>query len=408
MAKKVLSCPRCRYSREVDEESLPPRGTRGTCPQCKSVFFLSDDLLSSPPEQGQVFPPQPPDAIGVIPPAAPAAPRQRTLTFVFTGSGKEYFGIWIVNTLLRIITLGIYSPWAKVRKRRYFYGNTLLNDAPFDYLADPLAILKGWIIAACFFGLYSLATKVSPVLASVMMLVFFGIFPWVVVRSRIFNLRNSTYRNIRFNFTENYRDAYRVFLWWQLLVPFTLGILAPYVIYRQRRFLVENSSFGMTGFKFHATSRDFYRIFIPILIGIVVCVALFAGSVLLSKNGVANPALSVVPTILFMAVYFFAAVYIPTVMTNLTWNSTSLGVHRFTSTLRARDLAWIYVSNAVAVICSIGLLAPWATVRLVRYRLGRMTLSGAGDLEVSAASGQETVKATAEEFSDMLGFDLGL
>lgn len=31
----------------------------------------------------------------------------------FTGSGKEYFGIWIVNVLLTIITLGIYSAWRR-------------------------------------------------------------------------------------------------------------------------------------------------------------------------------------------------------------------------------------------------------------------------------------------------------
>jgi uncharacterized membrane protein YjgN (DUF898 family) len=44
--------------------------------------------------------------------------------FSFTGGASEYFGIWIVNVLLSILTLGIYSAWAKVRNKRYFYGNT--------------------------------------------------------------------------------------------------------------------------------------------------------------------------------------------------------------------------------------------------------------------------------------------
>ena len=48
----------------------------------------------------------------------------------FTGSGSEYFRIWIVNVLLTIVTLGFYSPWAKVRRLKYFYGNTYLLDAP--------------------------------------------------------------------------------------------------------------------------------------------------------------------------------------------------------------------------------------------------------------------------------------
>ena len=52
--------------------------------------------------------------------------------FTFTGTAREYFGIWIVNVLLTIITLGVYSAWAKVRRQRYFYGNTWLAGANFD------------------------------------------------------------------------------------------------------------------------------------------------------------------------------------------------------------------------------------------------------------------------------------
>ena len=42
----------------------------------------------------------------------------------FRGDPKEYFRIWIVNLALTILTLGIYSAWAKVRKQRYFYLST--------------------------------------------------------------------------------------------------------------------------------------------------------------------------------------------------------------------------------------------------------------------------------------------
>src|SRR5438105_15668074 len=64
----------------------------------------------------------------------------------FTGRAGEYFRIWIVNICLSIVTLGIYSAWAKVRRKRYFYGNTLLGDSAFEYLADPKAILKGRVL----------------------------------------------------------------------------------------------------------------------------------------------------------------------------------------------------------------------------------------------------------------------
>src|SRR5216117_1580348 len=50
----------------------------------------------------------------------------------FTGTAAEYFRIWIVNLFFTLATLGIYSAWAKVRKRRYFYGSTRLDGDSFE------------------------------------------------------------------------------------------------------------------------------------------------------------------------------------------------------------------------------------------------------------------------------------
>jgi hypothetical protein len=49
--------------------------------------------------------------------------------FQFTGRAGEFFKIWIVNVLLTIVTLGIYSAWAKVRTTGYFYSHTRLDIA---------------------------------------------------------------------------------------------------------------------------------------------------------------------------------------------------------------------------------------------------------------------------------------
>ena len=73
---------------------------------------------------------------------ATEAAEAQTVRFHFHGQGSEFFRIWIVNLVLTILTLGIYSAWAKVRTKRYFYGNTELAGDRFDYLASPIAILK--------------------------------------------------------------------------------------------------------------------------------------------------------------------------------------------------------------------------------------------------------------------------
>src|SRR5260221_8895074 len=105
-------------------------------------------------------------------PSPSAAPRTGVERFQFTGKAREYFGIWIVNLFLTIVSLGIYSAWAKVRKKRYFYGNTWVAGANFDYHGNPVAILKGRIVAFGAFAAYTLAGHYSPKIAAAVALVF--------------------------------------------------------------------------------------------------------------------------------------------------------------------------------------------------------------------------------------------
>jgi len=41
---------------------------------------------------------------------------ERRFPVEFTAGAGEYFRIWIVNLALTIVTLGVYSAWAKVRR----------------------------------------------------------------------------------------------------------------------------------------------------------------------------------------------------------------------------------------------------------------------------------------------------
>ena len=92
-------------------------------------------------------------------------PQPQVDKVAFSGKAGEFFGIWIVNLLLSIVTLGIYSAWAKVRTNQYFYGHTRIDQQPFRYLATPLQILKGRIIAVIIFALFFVLSSLSPVFA---------------------------------------------------------------------------------------------------------------------------------------------------------------------------------------------------------------------------------------------------
>ena len=101
-------------------------------------------------------------ASGIYMPEIDHAPTHTTTTgasnrFDFRGNARDYFRIWIVNVALSIVTLGIYSAWATVRTRRYMYANTVLADSPFDYQANPVAILRGRLLSGAFLAAYVLA-----------------------------------------------------------------------------------------------------------------------------------------------------------------------------------------------------------------------------------------------------------
>src|SRR5450830_209088 len=109
-------------------------------------------------------------------PAPSGAPvsAPRVEAFSFSGRGSEYFRIWIINLLLSIVTLGIYSAWAKVRRLHYFYNNTSVAGTSFEYHGNPIAILKGRIIAVVLLFGYQFAFQLNP-LIGVLTLVLFAV-----------------------------------------------------------------------------------------------------------------------------------------------------------------------------------------------------------------------------------------
>lgn len=367
--------------------------------------------------------------------AVPAVPAQ--LPFEFKGTTGQYFGIWIVNILLTIITLGIYAPWAKVRTQRYFYGNTFLAGAPFDYLASPVAILKGWAIALAILIVYNIVTGMFPATGIVFGILFLIALPWIVVRAMAFRARNSAYRNIRFSFERAYGEAIRVFVVNAILIPLTLGLAYPYYLYAMNRFLVNNSGYGESPFRFHARTKDFYKIYavaglLFALMIVVISVAMVpmvqeiaAQAHAAMEAGQAMPyadagdgmdpdlaqrmmGMQLVVSGVFVVFYLAAFAYIQARTGNLVFNAMDVSEHRFRSDLRARDLAWLYFSNLLAIVCSFGLAIPWAKIRMARYRATRLALLPAGGLDGFTQSQQARVSATGEELGEVFGIDIGL
>lgn len=343
----------------------------------------------------------------------------KTYPFQFTGYGKEYFKIWIVNIALTLVTLGIYSAWAKVRTMRWFYGHTLLDGQAFSYLATPIQILKGRLIAVAALVAYYAAAFFSPILGGIILACLLIVLPWIVVNSLRFNARHSAYRGLRFDFTGKIGEAAIIYLLLPILLIPTVGLLLPYMAYRQVKFIASNSVYGQTATRYEGGVKPFVGVYLLSLALMLLPVAvvgygIFQATQLQGSGASKEAAFATVGGIIFVGmITFYLMLPIITAMiqartANLLYNHAVMGPVGFASNQRARDLIWIFLSNLVLIALTLGIYIPWAKVRLARYRAQHLSLNGPQELDGFIAGQQQSGKATGAEVADLFDIDVGL
>lgn len=347
-------------------------------------------------------------------PATSFAADPRPEPFHFSGSGAEYFRIWIVNLLLTIVTLGVYSAWAKVRRLRYFYGSTQLAGSSFEYHGQPLQILKGRLIAVAVLIPYFLVAALFPPWDLLFGIAFLIALPFLVVKSRLFGMRMTSWRNIRFDFAGTYGAAAKVYLGLMALVIVTFGLAAPYWTYARQKFLIGQTRLGTTQFDFRASASDYY---VAIILGGLAIVGGVVAAILITlplPDDVMIAALpgfdlrSIVMIPVMGLAYLFGFAVINAGIRNAAFDNTHIASHKLSCKLRAPQLFWLYLTNALAAVVSLGLLIPWAQVRLMRYQLSSMQLHVNGDLDEFVGVQRSQVAATGQEVGDLLDVDMGL
>lgn len=348
---------------------------------------------------------------------APEAPRDHGLEF--RGSGPEYFRIWIVNLLLSILTLGIYSAWATVRNRRYLYGSTYLMDSAFDFHATGGQVLRGRLIAVAAVLAWVAAGQWAPPLQALLVLVLLPVLPWLVVQARRFRTFNTSWRNVRFGFDRAYGEAYKVFLLWPLTIPLTVGLIYPYILFRQQRFLADNARFGRERFRLDTGPGFFFGLIFGIgavaFVAYVVLMVAFAGSMAAgTQGGPGEPgplgqAGLVAFVIGFYGILVAARVAYRTFALNHVWSHARLGGAGFALQLRFGRMLWITLSNVALIVLTVGLFTPFAKVRMLRYMVSQATVTVADDdIRAIEADAAAATSAAGDEVADAFDLDVGI
>ncbi|HZX28611.1 MAG TPA: YjgN family protein [Telluria sp.] len=368
-------------------------------------------------------------------PAPPQAQQPHVYALRFTGSGHEYFRIWIVNLLLTVLTLGVYSAWAKARRLQYFDRNTVLAGAVFRFHGAPLAILRGRVLAVVLavayhyaFG-FSFAAGVATAAGLVLAL------PYLMLNSLRFRSRNTSYRGIRFGFDGGTGGAYLAY-GPALLILLGPGLLAqggapawviglswlgflawPLVHAQLRAFQQGHLRFGAARAEYGGRYREFFLIYLAAagiaLAGIVamvliLIVAAFGLQMLLHGNAKGAAITGVLGAVLGVYVfYLLTGPYVFVRIFNHVWNATRLDGLSFASRLSARGYLKLQTRNVVLTLLTLGLYRPWAAVATHRYRVEHMTVHTTRPLdELLADATQEDTGAAGEGAADIFGFDL--
>ena len=347
----------------------------------------------------------------------PAA--EQRLPLVFTGSARAYFQIWVVNILLTVVTLGIYSAWAKVRRMQYFYGNTKLEGDGFSYTASPIAILKGRLIAVALMLTVGLAGQFAgPWMQGALFLLLLVASPWLMVAALRFHARVTLWRNVPFRWTGSYADVFKAYVLWRIAAVLTLGALFPFAARAIRRAQVNHLWFGTSRFKADPPVRPFYAaLFVAaaLVIGGTLGAVISAPAVLALSRAVSphDGFAFVVPGVWILLCaglgFLLASSWFAAAARNATLNALQLEHgHRFEGNLSEMRFAWIRVSNVLAIVASLGLLIPWAAVRSWRYDVESVAMLPAGSLDQFMGEQTGPGGAFGAELGGFQGVDIGV
>jgi uncharacterized membrane protein YjgN (DUF898 family) len=379
----------------------------------------------------------------------------------FTGSGSEYFKIWIVNIMLIIVTLGLYYPWARVRNHRYFYGNTTLEVSNFEYHATGKQLFLAFFVAILLFIGYIVVQKISPAGSLIVLLMLLVAIPWLIWRSLIFSMKMTSFSNVRLGFKGTLQESYINFFLFpslyvivlvgmilllgvfakmgssvlSLLLVMIVGVTASLYLFalikkRNTSYVINGSRYGQGVFSVHLETTQFVRIAIKtilvsllaffitfFLIGIVAygsmnelaLLSMIENPEVLKENIVALVPL-IIGTYVGMILGSIITIAYSTARqrTYIYENMQLDGKVSFASTLKARSYAWVMVSNFFLIAITLGLAFPWTKVRMARLMLTNTLVDTSVGFHDYVTQKQKEESSLGEQVGDMFDIDVGL
>jgi uncharacterized membrane protein YjgN (DUF898 family) len=126
----------------------------------------------------------------------------------FENRGDRLLGLGLINGVLRVLTLGLYSFWGRTEVRRRIWSFTRINGEPLEYTGTGKELFFGFLIAFALIALPLLLAGVAVVIVfpgnktalgiyqAVLYLLFFLLFGNAIYRAQRYRLSRTHWRGI--------------------------------------------------------------------------------------------------------------------------------------------------------------------------------------------------------------------
>ncbi len=351
--------------------------------------------------------------------AAAGKPTVIHTPFTWTGSPWSLTGVCMLNAVLGLLTIGIYSFWGRTEVRRRMWSSVRLLGEPLAYAGTGRELLKGFmaVLLALLVPLFVAGTAVvvyfgqaSSMFVLYQGLLFAVIYPVLTAvahyRARRYRLSRTAWRGIRGSLSGSSGEY--GFLSWAtaLAYPFTLGWIAPYRAIALQRALISDTHLGAERLRFEGSSASLYGRFALLWFG---SIALFVGmfgvigallgdkidfadkfwyTTLTARDGwtIAGVVAATIFIWSILSSFYYARVYNQVARSTVLGKggagqdaATGFATHRFDLDVRGRDLIWLFVTNAAITYLTLYILKPVATARSMKYYTEHLRLVGPFD-----------------------------
>lgn len=309
--------------------------------------------------------------------------EHRTYNLAFYGNGFEYFKILLVNTILTIVTLGLYYPWAKARNLQYLYSKNTFEQTPFVFSGTGKEMFKGFIKAILILvGLYAIAVGMMAIGMAVLgvLVLYLGLLalvPLAIHGSYKYRMAKSSWQGIRFGYTGNRNQLFGIFFKGFFLTLITLGIYAAWFTINLRRYVISNVRVGNAKFVYTGDGNDYFWMNVK-------------GYFL---------------TLLTIGIYSFwwQKDLFNYFVNNLRLDQDDDAVF-FRSTATGGGFAKLMIVNFFILVLTLGIGYAWTVTRTMNFAVNHIEMNGYYSFDSLVQSQEQYSDATGEDMADILDF----